>query len=305
MGSAAATTPHDAVFRQLLSHPDAARDFIALHLPRWLRDICDPSTLSLVSGNFVEQSLRPFYSDVLWRMKTTDGKGYIYLLIEHQSTPDKLMAFRLIRYAIATMQRHLDEGHRTLPLVIPALFYQGKLRCWPWSLRWFDAFCDPVGARRLYNSPLPLVDIQAFSDAEILRHRSLAALTLLQKHIRRRDLTALMDKLAQLLQNSETPPQHVEALINYLLLAGKARVPGRLLQQLAERLPKDKEKSMQTIAQYLERKGHRKGKRQGEREARRHIAQKLLSTGMAPTEIARITGLALEELAKLGEAPRH
>ncbi|NUU67555.1 Rpn family recombination-promoting nuclease/putative transposase [Enterobacteriaceae bacterium BIT-l23] len=305
MGSAAATTPHDAVFRQLLSHPDTARDFIALHLPCWLRDICDPSTLRLVSGNFVEQSLRPFYSDVLWRMKTADGKGYIYLLIEHQSTPDKLMAFRLIRYAIATMQRHLDEGHRTLPLVIPALFYQGKLHCWPWSLRWFDAFCDPVGARRLYNSPLPLVDIQALSDAEILRHRSLAALTLLQKHIRRRDLTALMDKLAQLLQDSETPSQHVDALINYLLLAGKARVPARLLRQLATRLPKEREQSMQTIAQYLERKGHRKGKRQGDREARLHIAQKLLSTGMAPTEIAQITGLALEELAKLGEAPRH
>lgn len=32
------------------------------------------------------------------------------------------MAFRLMRYAIAVMQRHLDAGHKKLPLVIPLLF---------------------------------------------------------------------------------------------------------------------------------------------------------------------------------------
>ncbi len=35
------------------------------------------------------------------------------------------MAFRLMRYAIAAMQRHLDAGHDRLPLVIPVLFYHG------------------------------------------------------------------------------------------------------------------------------------------------------------------------------------
>lgn len=36
------------------------------------------------------------------------------------------MAFRLIRYAVAAMQRHLEAGHKKLPLVIPVLFYTGK-----------------------------------------------------------------------------------------------------------------------------------------------------------------------------------
>ncbi len=51
----------------------------------------------------------------------------MYALIEHQSTPDKLMAFRLLRYGLAAMQRHLDAGHDTLPLVVPILFYHGKV----------------------------------------------------------------------------------------------------------------------------------------------------------------------------------
>ena len=46
---------------------------------------------------------------MLWSLKTTSGKGYIYALIEHQSSPDAHMAFRMMRFAIAAMQKHLDE----------------------------------------------------------------------------------------------------------------------------------------------------------------------------------------------------
>lgn len=51
--------------------------------------------------------------------------GYIYVVIEHQSKPEELMAFRMMRYSIAAMQNHLDAGYKELPLVIPMLFYHG------------------------------------------------------------------------------------------------------------------------------------------------------------------------------------
>ena len=41
----------------------------------------------------------------------------IYMLIKHQSSPHKYIAFRLIRYAMATMQRHLEAEHNKLPLM--------------------------------------------------------------------------------------------------------------------------------------------------------------------------------------------
>ena len=95
-----------------------------LHLPAELQAICDFSTLKLESGNFVEEDLRPYFSDVLYSLKTTaDDNSYIHVLIEHPSSPDKHMAFRLLRYAVAAMQRHLDAGHKKLPWVIPVLFY--------------------------------------------------------------------------------------------------------------------------------------------------------------------------------------
>jgi hypothetical protein len=96
--------------------PDAAG-----YCPAWScisRQSCRPSatcTLKLESGSFVEDDLRQYFSDVLYSLKTTGGDGYVHVLIEHQSSPDKHMAFRLIRYAVAAMQRHLEAGHKKLP----------------------------------------------------------------------------------------------------------------------------------------------------------------------------------------------
>jgi predicted transposase/invertase (TIGR01784 family) len=49
--------PHDATFRQFLTQPNIARDFMEIHLPAELRAVRDLSTLKLESGSFVEDDL--------------------------------------------------------------------------------------------------------------------------------------------------------------------------------------------------------------------------------------------------------
>ncbi|HEM8293714.1 TPA: Rpn family recombination-promoting nuclease/putative transposase [Providencia stuartii] len=49
----------------------------------------------------------------------------IYLLVEHQSTPDKLMAWRLMLYAFWAMNQHLQLGYKVSPLVMIVLLYHG------------------------------------------------------------------------------------------------------------------------------------------------------------------------------------
>ncbi len=139
------------------------------------------NTLQLESGSFIDDELRASHSDILYSLQTQAGEGYIYLLIEHQSSADRHMAFRLMRYAIAAMQRHLDEGHTQLPLVIPLLFYHGRVSPWPYPMCWLAGFADPDVARRIYGDDFPLIDITTTPDDEIMRHRRVAMLELLQK----------------------------------------------------------------------------------------------------------------------------
>uniref|UniRef100_UPI001056D460 Rpn family recombination-promoting nuclease/putative transposase n=1 Tax=Vibrio lentus TaxID=136468 RepID=UPI001056D460 len=188
-------TPHDALFKQFLTHPETAKDLLDIHLPTKLRDICDLTTLKLESGSFIEESLRPYYSDVLYSLNTPQGEGYIYALIEHQSRPEKNMAFRLMRYAIATMQQHLEAGHEHLPLVIPIQFYHGKVSPYPYEMNWLKGFANPDQAKGLYTQDFPLIDVTVISDDEIMQHRRIALLELVQKHARHRDIMDFLEPL--------------------------------------------------------------------------------------------------------------
>ena len=299
-------TPHDATFRQFLTQPDIARDFMELHLPAELRAICDLSTLKLESGSFVEDDLRQYFSDVLYSLKTTAGDGYIHVLIEHQSTPDRHMAFRLLRYAVAAMQRHLEAGHKTLPLVIPVLFYTGKRSPYPYSTRWLDEFSDPVLAESLYNSAFPLVDVTVIPDDEIMEHRSMAALTLLQKHIHQRDIASLTDRLATLLMADYLSSPQVTALIHYLLQAGESADSEAFVRELAQRVPQYGE-ALMTIAQQLEQKGIEKGIQLGEQrgiekgrnEGKLEVARTMLQNGIDRNTVMKMTGLSEDELSQI------
>ena len=313
------STPHDATFRQFLKIPDIARDFMEIHLPTGLRAICDLSTLKLENCSFVEENLRQYFSDVLYSLKTVDGdKGYVQVLIEHQSSPDKHMAFRMIRYAVAAMQSHLDAGHKKLPLVIPVLFYTGKRSPYPYSTNWLQEFTDPELAKNLYSSAFPLVDITMIPDEEIMEHRSMAALTLLQKHIHQRNLTVFMDKLVAVLLTDHLASPQVKTLINYIIQAGETADAEAFIRELALRVPQHGDELM-TIAQQLEQKGRKEGiqlgeqrgialgeqrgialgELRGEQKEKRSNACNMLQHGFDYDMVMKVTGLSMEELAAL------
>lgn len=308
MNTDATATPHDAIFKTFMGHPATARDFLQLHLPDSLRILCDLKTLKLEPGSFIEDDLRAHYCDVLWSLKTCEGDGYIYTVIEHQSTADAHMAFRLMRYAIAVMQRHLDAGHKKLPLVIPMLFYHGTVSLYPYSLCWLDKFDDPETARQLYANTFPLIDITVMADDEIMQHRRIALLELIQKHIRKRDLMGLVEKLVVLLVKGNANDNQLKALFNYMIQAGDTAHFKEFMDEVTGRLPQHKERLM-TIAERLRQEGHmnglqeglQEGLQQGKRDEARRIAATMLADGIDRLTILRITGLSAEELM----AKRH
>ncbi|EJO6492434.1 TPA: Rpn family recombination-promoting nuclease/putative transposase [Citrobacter freundii] len=315
MNKAPTSTPHDAVFKTFLRHPVTARDFLQIHLPASLRELCDLQTLKLESDSFIEENLRAYYSDVLWSVNTTEGNGYIYVVIEHQSTPDAHMAFRLMRYAVAAMQKHLDAGHQQLPLVVPMLFYHGAKSPYPYSLCWLDEFANPKLARQVYAAAFPLVDITVIPDDEIVQHRRMALLELIQKHIRQRDLMGLVEQIVSLLLTGVTNDSQIKTLFNYILQTGDAPRFSEFIRGVAERSPQHKEHLM-TIADRLheagfqkgwleglqegQQKGKQEGKQEGLIEGQRtealRIARTMLADGTDLSTVQKITRLSVEDI---------
>ncbi|MEY0685753.1 Rpn family recombination-promoting nuclease/putative transposase [Escherichia coli] len=293
------STPHDALFKSFLTHPGTARDFMEIHLPKDLRELCDLDSLKLESASFVDEKLRALHSDILWSVKTREGDGYIYVVIEHQSREDIHMAFRLMRYSMAVMQRHIEhDKRRPLPLVIPMLFYHGSRSPYPWSLCWLDEFAAPTTARKLYSAAFPLVDVTVVPDDEIVQHRRVALLELIQKHIRQRDLMGLIDQLVVLLVTECANDSQITALLNYILLTGDEARFKAFISELTRRMPQHRERIM-TIAERIYNDGWLLGMEKGKEEGEQRLLRLLLQNGADPEWIQEITGLSTEQMQAL------
>ncbi|HGJ5876530.1 MAG TPA: Rpn family recombination-promoting nuclease/putative transposase [Arsenophonus sp.] len=303
-------TPHDAVFRKFLSEKETAKDFFDIWLPDEIKVLCQLDSIKVESGSFVDSEMKNYQSDILYSVKTTKGKGYIYLLIEHQSTPDKLMAWRLMRYCMAAMQKHLEAGHKQLPLVFPILFYCGEKSPHPYSTDWLDCFSGRDIAEKIYTKPFKIVDVTTLEDGEIMQHRRMALLTLIQKHIRRRDMTELLNEIVKLLSYNYYTDNQVITMFNYLIQEGNAKKPMEFIIEIAKQSEKH-EGILMTIAQALRQEGRKEGIQEGiqqgklegiqegEKQASMKIACQMLESGMDRLSVMKFTGLTEIELSHL------
>lgn len=149
--------------------------------------------------------------------------------------------------------------------MVPLLFYHGETSPYPYSLNWLDEFDDPQLARQLYTEAFPLVDITIVPDDEIMQHRRIALLELIQKHIRDRDLIGMVDRITTLLVRGFTNDSQLQTLFNYLLQCGDTSRFTRFIEEIAERSPLQKERLM-TIAERLRQEGHQIGWQEGKLE---------------------------------------
>lgn len=167
---------HDLFVRKCLTDLSMAREFLKTYLPAEVKNKCNLNKLTIVSGSFVEDDLKAHVSDIVYQLELDSNKGsaYIYVLLEHQSTPLENMPYRILRYQLAIMQKHMDEYPKDkIPLVVPIVFYNGSDTPYPYSTSLADLFAD----RELFNAVglgnFKIADLTVIEDDEILQHKKL------------------------------------------------------------------------------------------------------------------------------------
>ena len=95
------TNPHDRFFKDAMSWPDVTRDFLQYYLPPAVAELLDVSSAELVKDSFVDAELHEHFSDLLCQVSLrAEGGAYVYVLFEHKSYPEPLIAFQLLRYMV-------------------------------------------------------------------------------------------------------------------------------------------------------------------------------------------------------------
>jgi predicted transposase YdaD len=118
------------MFRFVFGEPVHAASELRAVLPAALADRLDLTSLHPVNGSFVDEELTNRHADVLMRTRLDGREAFVYVLIEHQSTPDPMMPLRMLRYLTRIWDRHLQEHPKAkrLPMIVPLVVYQGPRR---------------------------------------------------------------------------------------------------------------------------------------------------------------------------------
>jgi Putative transposase, YhgA-like len=155
-----ATHPHDSLVQRFLTRPEIAAVQLRATLPAALTACFDWPTLRIASGTYIDPKLRPRRGDILYAVDLRDTRkpAFVYVLLEHQSTPQRMMAFRLLQYACRLWERYEREQPgllESLPLVIPLVLYQGA-DGWPGPRRLSELLDVPADLLVAHPSPIEL-----------------------------------------------------------------------------------------------------------------------------------------------------
>lgn len=103
-----------------------AIDFLKSYVTPQLYKKIDINSLQLTEKSFIVPQLREIHSDVIYKCLINEVPGYLFFLLEHQSTDDPLMAFRFLHAIVSLSYEHLKQGHSKLPIILPFCMYHGE-----------------------------------------------------------------------------------------------------------------------------------------------------------------------------------
>ncbi len=128
-------TPHDGLFRALVSDPGRAAALIRDHLPERIVGLLADAPPVPLDGSFVDETLRSSQSDMLFKVElASGGPALVYVLVEHKSYADPGTPLQLAKYMVQIWMRHAQgraDRLRALPPIIPVVFSHGAAR---WSV---------------------------------------------------------------------------------------------------------------------------------------------------------------------------
>lgn len=307
---------HDHFFRSAMAEPKVIQEFFQEYLPTEIKKIIDWDSIQLQKDSFIDDRLKLQIADMLYSANFGDRKGYLYVIIEQQTTVDKLMAFRLLKYVIAVMENHIKRtGEKRLPIVYPLVFFSGK---YPHkqSTNIFDLFEDQKNlAEKFLLKPYQLIDLTQISDEELKQHLWLGVLARAMKHIYEKDiLPCLKDMLEELrVIEKQGGMDYIYTILSYIVKAGEVQNQTEFVDTIKTGLSEIAGEKIMTIAELFRQEGIAEGETRGEVRgitegklmASKSIAVKLIEQGIDIDKIVASTDLPRHEILELKREWEH
>jgi predicted transposase YdaD len=309
------TTPHDALFKRTFSAPARAAEELRSVLPAEVSARIRWDQLRPERAEFTDEHLRGHLADLLFSAPTTDGRrALLYLLFEHQSTPDPLMPVRMLIYTARIWSDWLrnNKGAQRVPPVFSVVLHHGSSG---WTaptdlMELYDADLELLTAAGPHLPALQLVldDLSAVPDEE-LRARAASATVRLAlfflKHGRdSEDIDRRLLDWELLVKDVGDAASGLEALsvmVRYLFEVSEHVTREAVTGMLRSALGEQADEVIMTIGQQLIEQGRKQGVEQGIEQGERKLLLRQLVRrfGELPEKVVdRVNAASVEELER-------
>ncbi len=255
---------NDGFFKAVFSQPEHATAFFKSHLPAAIVAGIDWPSLTVVPGSFVKSRLQQVHSDLLFSVRIGDRETLLYLLFEHQSTPDPAMPLRLLGYVTEIFTRHHQSHGFPLPPVLPLVLHQGPLT-WNISTAFEDLFelPEPIATELFPYLPKfhhALLDLSRCDPAAEEDDTRLRVVLQLMKLARKKELLRFFQWLAGF-SSHELPDSLLGLMLLYALHSDSDLDAEKIYHSLSTN--PELEKSTMSVAEKLIAQGRMEGISQG------------------------------------------
>lgn len=209
--------PHDKLFKDILNDKEEFCDFINRFVNKGKIEKLLPQDIEKATTSFITPIFKNRESDILYK-KVNEDK---YYLVEHQSTADDSMSFRMLNYCVNILnniveRNKLKNREYKIPKIIPIVLYTGE-RKWNSSRKLTDKQEDLDNEGTLIELEYNLIDINSIEEEALFRaNTSLAYGLLIEKNKGKDKLIKVLNKIANNC-DSEVKEIKMKRIIKYIL----------------------------------------------------------------------------------------
>ena len=298
------SNPAHANFFEYASHiPEVARGLLQKHLPKELLDQIDLNRISTEKTSFISKALKKNIADCLIKAYIQNEEAYIIELVEHQSTNDPIMPFRVLEYMVLIWRNYLKQNKNStkLPLIYPIVISNStENNKMPTALD--ELFDYNKTAKSIIDFKYKLIDLIKTPEEQFNHEIWSDFLELGLKYNRELSLNEAINKMKEKIEFFSKTPEGIDYISSFLcyniydIEEQDLEEAGRSLKQI---LGQTGDNIMGSAARKLIDEGIQLGESRGKYEARIQTAKNMLFENIPIITISKCTGLSIAEINKI------
>ena len=293
---------HDERYKKVFSNPIFIEKLLTSFVHEDFIADLDFKHLDRIDKSFIDDNLKTKESDLIYKIMYKEKPLYIYVLLEFQSTVDRTMPLRFLRYILELSETYGKNKESGLyPAVFPLLIYNGERR-WSAKLNPKDLYEQTIDEKFIPKFEYyPILINEIDKDILLNIHNAVSAMFYIENNLSL-EYTDTIDVLIKILHDSNTKELELfKTWFNSVLRDYNLNISENEMERLKkpEEVVHMLEANMKRSIAAVEEKGIEKGIEQGVEQEKKEVALRLMNSGAEMEFVSKITGLAIKELNDL------